>query len=151
MGKVRSHYLRTLTMYGFVWKPFMNPHELVLYLLDIPTDICFFKSLFLFHNYLYNCTSYNHVKTRLKCSRSYNSHGIMRQMIILNTFQFLWTRSMENRRNSDQPKKGLTCVQKTPAQKCFTVIFFFLYKNWIHVTLTRKWYCVSFAVPLLTR
>lgn len=107
MGKVWCHYLRTLTMYGFVWKPFMNPHELVLYLLDIPTDICFFISLFLFHNYLYNCTSYNHVKTRLKCSRSYDSHGIMRQMIILKTSQFLWTRSMENRR-----KKGLLVSKK---------------------------------------
>lgn len=91
--------------------------------LTFPLTSVFFKSLCLFHNYLYNCTSYNHVKTRLKCSRSYNSHGIMRQMIILNTFQFLWTRSMENRRNSDQPEKGLTCVQKTPAQELFTIIF----------------------------
>ena len=92
--------------------------------LTFPLTSVFFKSLFLFHNYLYNCTSYNHVKTRLKCSTSYDSHGIIRHMIILKTFQFLRTCSMKNRKNDDQPKKGLTCVQKTPAQKNVSPSYF---------------------------
>lgn len=118
-----SHFLTWEKYHGAIiyahWPCMALSGSMNLYFLDIPTDICFFKSLFLFHNYLYNCTSYNHVKTRLKCSRPYVSHGIMRQMIILKTFQFLWTRFMENRRNSDQLEKGLTCVPKNSCPKTF--------------------------------